>query len=167
MTATVTRSDTYDAVVIGGGPNGLICGAYLAKAGAKVLLIERRHETGGGLNTDEYFGFRLNLHAIYHMMSDVMPAYRDLSLPDFGLRYVHPHVACAFPLRRRQVVAVHQGPRRDRAVDRDGQRARRRVLPHDVELVRSDARAVHHPAHLRAADAGGRPGGGDRGHGDR
>lgn len=97
MTATVTKSDTYDAVVVGGGPNGLICGAYLAKAGAKVLLIERRHETGGGLNTDEYYGFRLNLHAIYHMMSDVMPAYRDLSLPDFGLRYVYPHVACAFP----------------------------------------------------------------------
>jgi phytoene dehydrogenase-like protein len=97
MTATVTRTDTYDAVVIGGGPNGLICAAYLAKAGAKVLLVERRHETGGGLNTDEYFGFRLNLHAIYHMMSDVMPAYRDLALPDFGLRYVYPHVACAFP----------------------------------------------------------------------
>ncbi len=97
MTATGTSTDTFDAVVIGGGPNGLICAAYLAKAGAKVLLVERRHETGGGLNTDEYFGFRLNLHAIYHMMSDIMPAYRDLALPDFGLRYVRPHVACAFP----------------------------------------------------------------------
>lgn len=93
----VTASDSYDAIVLGGGPNGLICGAYLAKAGARVLLVERRHETGGGLNTDEYFGFRLNLHAIYHMMSDVMPAYDDLSLSDYGLRYVRPHVACAFP----------------------------------------------------------------------
>ncbi len=99
MTATVTKTDTYDAVVIGGGPNGLICGAYLAKAGARVLLIERRHETGGGLNTDEYHGFRFNLHAIYHMMSDVMPAYRDLALADYGLRYVSPHVACAFPFK--------------------------------------------------------------------
>jgi phytoene dehydrogenase-like protein len=97
MTATATRTDTYDAVVVGGGPNGLICAAYLAKAGAKVLLIERRHETGGGLNTDEYFGFRLNLHAVYHMMSDLMPAYHDLSLADFGLKYIRPHVACAFP----------------------------------------------------------------------
>jgi len=95
--AAVTKTDTYDAVVIGGGPNGLICGAYLAKAGARVLLIERRHETGGGLNTDEYYGFRLNLHAIYHLMSDIMPAYTDLALPDFGLRYVRPHVSCAFP----------------------------------------------------------------------
>ena len=92
-------SDSYDAIVIGGGPNGLLCGAYLAKAGHRVLLLERRHETGGGLNTDEYFGFRLNLHAIYHMMSDVMPAYRDLDLPSFGVRYVYPKVGAAFPFR--------------------------------------------------------------------
>ena len=88
----------YDAIVIGGGPNGLICGAYLAQTGARVLLVERRHETGGGLNTDEYFGFRLNLHAVYHMMGEVMPAYRDLDLPSFGLRYLYPEVVAAFPL---------------------------------------------------------------------
>ena len=66
--------DSYDAIVIGGGPNGLLCAAYLARAGQRVLLLERRHETGGGLNTDEYYGFRLNLHAIYHMMAEAMPA---------------------------------------------------------------------------------------------
>lgn len=97
MSAAGTKASEYDAIVLGGGPNGLICGAYLAKAGAKVLLVERRHETGGGLNTDEYYGFRLNLHAIYHMMSDVMPAYSDLALADYGLRYVYPRIACAFP----------------------------------------------------------------------
>ncbi len=90
---------TYDAIVIGGGPNGLVAAAYLARAGRKVLLLERRHETGGGLNTDEYHGFRLNLHAIYHMMGERMPAHRDLDLPAFGLRYVEPPVAAAFPLR--------------------------------------------------------------------
>ncbi len=89
----------YDAIVIGGGPNGLICGAYLAKAGAKVLLCERRHETGGGLNTDEYFGFRLNLHAVYHLMGERMPAHRDLELADLGVRYLYPHIVAAFPFR--------------------------------------------------------------------
>ncbi|MBW2421651.1 MAG: NAD(P)/FAD-dependent oxidoreductase [Deltaproteobacteria bacterium] len=92
-------AEHYDAIVIGGGPNGLICGAYLARAGKQVLLIERRHETGGGLNTDEYHGWRLNLHAAYHMMSETMPAYRDLDLPGLGVRYLYPHVVAAFPFR--------------------------------------------------------------------
>lgn len=89
----------YDAIVIGGGPNGLTAAAYLQKAGSKVLLIERRHETGGGLNTDEYFGFRFNLHAIYHMMAEKMPAYKDLDLHSLGLRYLWPHVVAAFPFK--------------------------------------------------------------------
>ena len=92
-------ADHYDAIVIGGGPNGLICGAYLAREGKRVLLIERRHETGGGLSTDEYHGWRLNLHAVYHMMSEAMPAYRDLDLPNLGVRYLYPHVVAAFPFR--------------------------------------------------------------------
>ncbi len=103
--------ESYDAIVIGGGPNGLICGAYLARAGARVLLLERRHETGGGLNTDEYFGFRLNLHAIYHMMSEVMPAYRDLDLPSLGLRYVYPEIKTAFCLRDGQSLIFSGDPR--------------------------------------------------------
>lgn len=97
--AIMTTAGTYDAIVIGGGPNGLLCAAYLAKAGRSVLLLERRHETGGGLNTDEYYGFRLNLHAIYHMMADVMPAYRDLDLANLGVRYLSPEVGAAFPFR--------------------------------------------------------------------
>ena len=95
----MTTTGRYDAIVIGGGPNGLVCAAYLARAGQKVLLLERRHETGGGLNTDEYHGFRLNLHAIYHMMGERMPAHRDLDLPGFGLRYIYPPVVAAFPFR--------------------------------------------------------------------
>ncbi len=95
--APVTEAaGSFDAVVVGGGPNGLICAAYLARSGAKVALLERRHETGGGLNTDEYFGFRFNLHAIYQMMADVMPAYRDLDLESYGLRYVRPPYGGAF-----------------------------------------------------------------------
>jgi len=91
--------ERYDAIVIGAGPNGLLAGAYLVRAGKKVLLLERRHETGGGLATDEYYGFRLNLHAIYHMMAEQMPAHRDLDLPALGVRYLYPDLGAAFPFR--------------------------------------------------------------------
>ncbi len=89
-------ASSYDAIVIGGGPNGLLAASYLARAGARVVLFERRIETGGGLNTEEYFGFRFNFHAVYHMMADVMPALNDLDLANFGLRYVQPPLGAAF-----------------------------------------------------------------------
>jgi len=39
--------EKYDVIIIGGGPNGLVAGSYLAKAGLKVLVLERRYEVGG------------------------------------------------------------------------------------------------------------------------
>ena len=72
--------EQYDVIIIGGGINGLTLGAYLVKAGAKVLICERRWETGGAVMTDEQSGCRLNTHATYMMMMDVMPAYKDLEL---------------------------------------------------------------------------------------
>ena len=95
----MNETTKFDALIIGGGPNGLLAGAYLAKKGHKVALFERRHETGGGLNTDEYFGFRFNLHAIYHLMAEKMPAWKDLDLASFGVRYIYPHVVAAFPFK--------------------------------------------------------------------
>ena len=44
---------TYDIIVIGGGHNGLVNSAYLAKAGKKVLVLERRHVLGGAACTEE------------------------------------------------------------------------------------------------------------------
>ena len=53
-TKATSRADrTYDAIVIGGGHNGLVNGAYLAKAGLKTLIIERRHLVGGAAITEE------------------------------------------------------------------------------------------------------------------
>lgn len=105
---TATRS--YDAIVIGAGPNGLLCAASLAKAGKTVLLLERRFETGGGLNTDEYFGYRLNLHAVHHLMAERMPAHRALGLDALGVRYLRAPVAAAFPLRDGRALLLSEDP---------------------------------------------------------
>ncbi len=72
----------YDAIIIGGGHNGLILGNYLAKAGLKTLILERRLEIGGGLSTEEVTipGFLHNLHSHFHDTINIMPCYKDLEL---------------------------------------------------------------------------------------
>ena len=52
----------YDAIVIGGGHNGLTAAAYLSRAGKKVLVLERRHVLGGAAVTEEVFpGFKFSV----------------------------------------------------------------------------------------------------------
>jgi len=75
----------YDAIIVGGGHNGLTCGAYLARAGKKVLVLERRHLIGGAAVTEEFTpGFRASTFS--YVMSLLHPkVIRDLELRDLGL----------------------------------------------------------------------------------
>lgn len=84
---------TCDVVVIGGGPNGLMTAAYLAKAGLEVVLLERRYEVGGGLATEEILfpSYFANTHATYHLMVDYMPALSDFNLAGHSLQFVKPN----------------------------------------------------------------------------
>ncbi|MGZ5937999.1 MAG: phytoene desaturase family protein [Rhizomicrobium sp.] len=88
----MTEQSHYDVIVVGAGHNGLTAAAYLQRAGAKVLVVERRHETGGALVTEEFSGYRFNLHANYMLMLDVAPPYRDLGLEEDGCVYIRPEV---------------------------------------------------------------------------
>ncbi|HET7828279.1 MAG TPA: NAD(P)/FAD-dependent oxidoreductase [Candidatus Limnocylindrales bacterium] len=75
----------YDAVIIGGGHNGLVSAAYLARAGLKTLVLERRHVLGGAAVTEEIIpGFRFSVAS--YVVSLLRPEIiRDLNLPRFGL----------------------------------------------------------------------------------
>jgi phytoene dehydrogenase-like protein len=75
----------YDAIVIGGGHNGLVNAAYLAKGGKKVLVLERRHVLGGAAVTEEIFpGFKFSVCS--YVVSLLRPEIiRELNLPHYGL----------------------------------------------------------------------------------
>ncbi len=75
----------YDVVIIGGGHNGLINAAYLARAGQKVLVLERRYVLGGAAVTEEVFpGFKFSVASF--VVSLLRPEIiRDLDLPRHGL----------------------------------------------------------------------------------
>jgi phytoene dehydrogenase-like protein len=82
---------TYDGIVIGAGHHGLILGSYLARAGLKILLVERRLTYGGGLCTREATlpGFYHNLHSINHFHISETPWFKDLGL-DERVTYITP-----------------------------------------------------------------------------
>ena len=78
-------AQSYDAIVIGGGHNGLVSAAYLSKAGLRTLVLEQRHVLGGAAVTEEIFpGFRFSVFS--YVVSLLRPEIiRDLQLPKHGL----------------------------------------------------------------------------------
>ncbi|HEX2928860.1 MAG TPA: FAD-dependent oxidoreductase, partial [Candidatus Binatia bacterium] len=78
----------YDAIIIGGGHNGLACAAYLAKAGRKSLVLERRHVIGGAAVTEEiYPGFKYSVCS--YVVSLLRPeVIRELELAKYDLEII-------------------------------------------------------------------------------
>jgi phytoene dehydrogenase-like protein len=86
-------AETRDVVIVGGGHNGLVAAFYLAKAGFKPLVLERRPQTGGAAITDEIHpGFRCP--TLSHSAGSIRPdVFADMQLANHGLKLIWPEVA--------------------------------------------------------------------------
>jgi phytoene dehydrogenase-like protein len=109
FTAGAAETAARDAVIIGGGHNGLVCAAYLAAAGLKVTVLERRAVVGGAAVTEEFHpGFR-NSVAAYTVSLLNPKIIRDLDLPRHGLRVVERRLANFLPLNATQFLKIGAG----------------------------------------------------------
>lgn len=90
---------SYDAVVVGSGPNGLAAAIVMQQAGLSVLLLEGKREIGGGLRTAELTlpGFRHDICSAIHPLAIASPFFQTLPLARYGLEYLMPPVAAAHP----------------------------------------------------------------------
>jgi len=104
-----SASASTDALIIGGGHNGLVCAAYLAGAGLNVTVLEQRPVVGGAAVTEEFHpGFR-NSVAAYTVSLLNPKVIRDLELPKYGLRVVERRASNFLPTADGRYLLVGEG----------------------------------------------------------
>ena len=128
----------YDAILIGGGHNGLVAAAYLARAGRKTLVLERRPVVGGAAVTEEVFpGFKFSVFS--YVVSLLRPEIiRDLDLPRHGLQIL-PLESTITPLDNGDYLGSWADPD-------EARRELRRHSPHDADAMVVFGRLMHHMA---------------------
>ena len=135
LTARAADASVRDAVIIGAGHNGLVCAAYLAAAGLKVTVLERRAVVGGAAVTEEFHpGFR-NSVAAYTVSLLNPKIIRDLELPRHGLRVVERQLANFLPLNATEFLKVGAG-RTEREVAKFSARDAERLAAYGTRLDR-------------------------------
>ncbi len=148
-----------EALIVGGGHNGLVAGCYLARAGVDVTVLEQSDRPGGGSRSDETIpGFRFDTHSAAHNIINMTPIPRELNLAGAGLRYreMEPFAAGFFPDGR--VVRFFRSVERTVAsiAEHDPAEAHRyaafmeRAMP-AVEVVTTGLAGAHSGAALRTA----------------
>jgi phytoene dehydrogenase-like protein len=107
----------YEFIVVGAGHNGLACAAYLAKAGAKVPVVERSARVGGACHTEEVTlpGFKHNICSVVHTHIPNSPVYRDLELELHGVRYIYPEHLRATIFPDNKSIVMYREPERTAA----------------------------------------------------
>ncbi len=106
----------FDAIIIGSGHNGLVTACYLAKAGMKVGVIERRETIGGAVCTETMFqtdenpnGFRMDVGSSVHIMIHQTGIIEELGLTNYGLEYIEMDPFMSYPLPdKKGVIHFHK-----------------------------------------------------------
>jgi phytoene dehydrogenase-like protein len=131
-------SQRFDAIIVGGGHNGLVAAAYLARAGRKTLVLERRPLLGGAAVTEEIFpGFKFSVFS--YVVSLLRPEIiRDLDLPAHGLQIL-PLESTVTPLENGDYLGSWADPDEYR-------RELRRHSPRDAEAAVLFGRLMYHMA---------------------
>ena len=96
----MSLQQSYDAVVIGSGPNGLAAAITLAQAGKSVVVFEAKDTIGGGSRTKELTlpGFKHDICSAIHPLGLASPFFRALPLEQYGLEWIQPPASLAHPL---------------------------------------------------------------------
>ena len=134
----MSSTQRYDAIIVGGGHNGLVAAAYLARAGRKTLVLERRPMVGGAAVTEEvYPGFKFSVFS--YVVSLLRPEIiRELDLPSHGLQIL-PLESTVTPLDNGDYLGSWADPD-------EYHRELERHSPRDAEASHEFGRLMHHMA---------------------
>ncbi len=144
---------SYDAVIIGSGPNGLAAAIRLAQRGWRTLVVEGSDTIGGGTRTKELTlpGFNHDVCSAVHPMGIASPYFRTLDLESHGLKWLQPKVPLAHPLDGGRAAALFPSMEETCAnLGADGGRYRlffKQLSEHADQLFETLLKPLSLPAH--------------------
>src|SRR5215217_3592846 len=151
---------TYDAVIVGSGPNGLAAAVELARNGKRVAVLEGKSTIGGGARSAEITlpGFVHDLGSAIHPLGYASPFFRSLPLDEHGLEWVHPPAPLAHPFDDGTAAVLERSVKETAAALGPDARAYERLIEGVVEDAPKIAsyfvgspRLIRHPISLGAS----------------
>jgi phytoene dehydrogenase-like protein len=151
---------TYDAVVVGAGPNGLAAAVELARGGRSVAVLEAAQTVGGGTRSAELTlpGFVHDLGSAIHPLGYASPYFKSLRLEEHGLEWVHPPAPLAHPFDDGTAAVLERSVEATAAALGPDARAYRRLMrgiAADADRIASyfvgSPRPIRHPLALAAS----------------